>query len=182
MSGGLDFSRQLLRLALGQLLKDAGFDGAGAISLGVLVDVAERFLQLLGRRATDFAAAAGRTDVSLFDAQQALASASLSSGSLSEYFVEWGLRVPAKALQMQQDEQRAALLGSGGSSGNAILDAILGIKKDDPANGGPLEKSAQETSRVEEVSGFFRMEPGPFPLGASPFFLILLECTSHKVN
>lgn len=171
---GIEFSRQLLRLALAQLLKDAGFDGAGAISLGVLVDVAERYLELVGQRSAELARAAGRTDVSLFDAETALSSLSVSREVLVGYFFEFGLRIPAAAraqqiLQQQEEQQqkqRAALLGSG--SGNAILDAILGLKKD---AGVGESKESQQAAPIEEISGFFRMEPGPFPLGNHDIFI-----------
>ena len=147
-----DFSKSLLKIIIAQIAKDSGFDGISSSACSVLIDVAERYLQLLGELTLEKCLLRDSIEISIFDAILALEEMAISSKSLSNYWDKWGIRIPTNKLQAHK-ERGAATAGSG----NAIIEAILGIRKS------VVEE--EKMALPKEISGFFRMEPGQFPLG-----------------
>ena len=146
----MDFSKSLLRLSTSQISKDAGFDAIESFASSVLLDVAERYLLLLGTKCAQMAQHAGRTEVSLEDLYLTLCHypTNAQPTKLLEFWETWGLRLPTTKRETTRERV--------GGTGNAILEAILGIKK---------QKTVDQADKEKEISGFFRMEPGAFPLG-----------------
>lgn len=147
-----DFSKSLLKIITAQIAKDAGYDGISSAACSVLIDLAERYLLLLGQLALENARQRNSIDVNLGDVIMALEELLVSTKGLCNFWDKWGIRIPTNKLQAHK-ERGAATAGSG----NAIIEAILGIKK-------PVVEEEKMTL-PKEVSGFFRMDPGPFPLG-----------------
>jgi len=149
-----EFSKSLLKIIVAQIVKDSGFDGISTSSCSVLIDIAERYLLLLAQLTLENAKHRDCIQVNLLDAILSLDQLLVTTTSLNKYWEKWGIRIPTNKLQAHK-ERGAATAGSG----NAIIEAILGIRK-------PVVEE-EKPALPKEVSGFFRMEPGPFPLGIS---------------
>jgi hypothetical protein len=142
-----EFSKDILKLCIAQLIKDAGFDTCNTSVIALLMDIFERYLDLLAKKSQQLAILSNRNESNLLDFQSTLSEVSLDPLDLKEYWDTWGLRIPTT--------KRDRLDGNrGAGTGNAILEAILGIKK-------PTETKSES---VKEFSGFFRLEPGRFPV------------------
>ena len=152
-----EFSQSLLKIVTAQIVKDCGYEGISSNACSALIDVAERYLQLLGQLCLENALLRDSVEPNLADVINAFDQVSVSTKSLCLYWDKWGIRIPTNKLQAHK-ERGAATAGSG----NAIIEAILGIKK-------PILEEEKMTL-PKAISGFFRMEPGPFPLGMiNPF-------------
>jgi histone H3/H4 len=149
-----EFSKSLLKIIVAQIAKDSGFDGISTRACSVLIDIAERYLLLLAQLTLENAKHRDCIQVNLPDVLLAFDELLVTVKSLGNYWGKWGIRIPTNKLQ-QHKERGAATAGSG----NAIIEAILGFRK-------PIIEE-EKPVLPKEVSGFFRMEPGPFPLGIS---------------
>ena len=138
-----EFAQKLLGIALAQILLDNGYESSSHSASSVLLDVAERYINLLASLCIQYAHNSDRNQVCCLDLEKALQDVSNSPKNLLVFWNQFGIRIPTS----KETNDRTTI-----GSGNAILEAILGIQKQ------------TQVIVKEEKSGFFRYEPGSFPV------------------
>ncbi|KNC97513.1 uncharacterized protein SPPG_06988 [Spizellomyces punctatus DAOM BR117] len=154
------FAANLVRIAVAQVLHQAGFERVQDSACAVLSDLLVRFLDLLATRASEYSQLQGRTVTNLEDASRSLEELGVDPEALRDFCRAWAKRA---ILSTSTDVQDTV-----GSGTNTTLGGTGGLRFSRYGVSLPLASEhdgiALAPSETEEVTGFPVMEPGAFPI------------------
>ncbi|TPX61414.1 hypothetical protein SpCBS45565_g07244 [Spizellomyces sp. 'palustris'] len=154
------FAANLVRIAVAQVLHQAGFERVQDSACAVLSDLLVRFLDLLATRASEYSQLQGRTVTNLEDASRSLQELGVDPEGLRDFCRAWAKRA---VLSPSTDLQDTV-----GSGTNTTLRGTGGLRFTKYGGSLPLgsehDGNALTPSETEEVTGFPVMEPGAFPI------------------
>ncbi|KAI9024131.1 hypothetical protein DFJ74DRAFT_72905 [Hyaloraphidium curvatum] len=178
VGSALDFSHDLGRIVVGQVLYQTGFDKLQFRTADLLAEIMFRYLELLATSTKGNAENAGRTEANLEDVNDVFYDLGVKMDDLREFCKLWLVEKSTKERGADKDgEPPDKSVPAGNDADDGERDG-LGPKDAEGAGGsaagaeqGEADASGAQSSRFvvaapATVTGqFLRLPPGPFPVG-----------------
>jgi histone H3/H4 len=103
-----NFANYLLQIAIAQMTQTIGFQAIQSTALDILVEVIERYIELISRTARDFCENDNRTEPNVEDLAYSFIRNKIKISELEEY-IKW-VDIPDFALQLKTQQQQQSSL------------------------------------------------------------------------